>query len=224
MKNMLGDTGIYFYNESGDIIMEAIDGSAKLIFDSSGSVGSYIWPSILNKNYTLNGGMSLGGFSFGDLSNIFNSLNSLLHPVTSIMAPIMLELDKSLSSNRVYTVVKDYAIDFMLSSAGSYLLYTGIGMALASPQLTVAVGIVAMGVGFGVILYNNGIFDQPLNSTRWLYSATDIAGGAVSKNIVKSISKFGLSGVYQTAFDMLVTTEETIVTGSINEIIHGVLN
>lgn len=125
MKNMLGDTGIYFYNESGDIIMEAID-------------------------------------------------------------------------------------DF--------------GMALASPQLTVAVGIVAMGVGFGVILYNNGIFDQPLNSTRWLYSATDIAGGAVSKNIVKSISKFGLSGVYQTAFDMLVTTEETIVTGSINEIIHGVLN
>lgn len=25
MKNMLGDTGIYFYNESGDIIMEAID-------------------------------------------------------------------------------------------------------------------------------------------------------------------------------------------------------
>lgn len=90
--------------------------------------------------------------------------------------------------------------------------------------MTVAVGIVAMGVGFGVILYNNGIFDQPLNSTRWLYSATDIAGGAVSKNIVKSISKFDLSGVYQTAFDMLVTTEETIVTGSINEIIHGVLN
>lgn len=224
MKNMLGDTGIYFYNESGDIIMESIDGSAKLIFDSSGSVGSYIWPSILNKNYTLNGGMSLGGFSFGDLSNIFNSLNKLLHPVTSIMTPIMVELDKSLSSNGIYNVVKDFAIDFMLSSAGSYLLYTGIGMALASPQLTVAVGIVAMGVGFGVILYNNGIFDQPLNSTRWLYSATDIAGGAVSKNIVKSISKFGLSGVYQTAFDMLVTTEETIVTGSINEIIHGVLN
>lgn len=73
-------------------------------------------------------------------------------------------------------------------------------------------------------MYNNGIFDQPWNSTRWLYSATDIAGGVVSKNIVKSVSKFGLSGVYQTAFDMLVTTEETIITGSINEIIRGVLN
>lgn len=89
--------------------------------------------------------MSLGGFSFGDLSNIFNSLNKLLHPVTSIMTPIMVELDKSLSSNGIYNVVKDFAIDFMLSSAGSYLLYTGVGMVLASPHLTVAVGIVAMG-------------------------------------------------------------------------------
>lgn len=222
MKNMLGDTGIYFYNESGDIIMEAIDGSAKLIFDSSGSVGSYIWPSILNKNYTLNGGMSLGGFSFGDLSNIFNSLNSLLHPVTSIMAPIMLELDKSLSSNGIYNVVKDFAIDFMLSSVGSYLIYAGIGMVAVTSPATVVAGLFVVGAGVGITMYNNGLFHQPSNLTRWIYTAVDVTGGYVSKNIVKSVSKFGLTGSYQTAFDMLITTEETIINGSVKEIIRGV--
>ena len=224
MKNMLGDTGIYFYNESGDIIMEAIDGSSKLIFDSSGSVSSYIWPSILNKNYTLNGGMSLGGFSFGDLSNIFNSLNKLLHPVTSIMAPIMLELDKSLSSNRVYTVVKDYAIDFMLSSVGSYLFLFGISTlgAYYLPSSLVVSSVVSIVVGFSLVAYSNDLQEQPSNFTRFGFTIMDLAGAKIGSSLVKQVSKLGLSGLSYTVFDMLVTSWENIFVDSTKEIIRGI--
>lgn len=221
MKAILSGNTICLSNSSQGLVISMLDNSSKLEFHNTGYIAS-----IINSyfNITLNGGVSFGGFSFTDTSNILNALNKLLHPVSSFIMPAISELDKSLSANPFYSLVKDYAIDFLIDSAGSLLFNLGIRMMVIPSPVTICAGALLTGVGFAITVYNNGLIEQPFNKTRHVNFFIDFGANLIGGNLVKYVSKFGLEGASYHVFNGLVTTWETIITGSTKEIIRGLNN
>lgn len=221
MKAILSGNTICLSNSSQGLVISMLDNSSKLEFHNTGYIAS-----IINSyfNITLNGGVSFGGFSFTDTSNILNALNKLLHPVSSFIMPAISELDKSLSANPFYSLVKDYAIDFLIDSAGSLLFNLGIRMMVIPSPVTICAGALLTGVGFAITVYNNGLIEQPFNKTRHVNFFIDFGANLIGGNLVKYVSKFGLEGASYHVFNGLVTTWETIIAGSTKEIIRGLNN